>query len=189
MWLLLVSAFSKKMQGCVGRRKPAAGWSCSDDVTFFHYSLLSIQSPHFLLQISECTQATYKLIARGAVRVFVFVCVCRCLGQVTLGMHCPFVPSCSCASTRALSLIHTDLVKSDVKECCVPTSNSVCYLRRKCVFIWRCLGADGTEGVGVWGGGRVNLIWLRLVLWLEPRLGLQPSISNNYSLVELNASS
>lgn len=87
-------------------------WWCHS----FHYSLLSIQSPNFLLQILECIQATYKLIARGAVCMFVFVCVCRCLGQVTLGMHCPFVLSCSCASTRALSLIHTDLVKSDVKN-------------------------------------------------------------------------
>lgn len=49
----------------------------------------------------------------------VCVCVCGrvyvCLGQVTLGMHCPFVQTCSCARSRALSLIHTDLVNSDVK--------------------------------------------------------------------------
>lgn len=52
----------------------------------------------------------------SSVRVCVCACVCRCLGQVTLGMHCPFVLSCSCASARALSLIHTDLGKSDVKN-------------------------------------------------------------------------
>lgn len=42
-------------------------------------------------------------------------CVCKRLGQVTLGMLCPFVQTHSCARMTALSLIHPDLVNSDVK--------------------------------------------------------------------------
>lgn len=48
----------------------------------------------------------------------VHVCV-KSLGQRTLGMPCcslcPFVQTCSRARTRALPLIHTDLVNTDVK--------------------------------------------------------------------------
>ena len=50
--------------------------------------------------------------------VCVCVCMCACvsLGQGTLGMPlCPFVQTCSCARTRAFSLIQTDLVNTDVK--------------------------------------------------------------------------
>lgn len=49
-------------------------------------------------------------------RVHVCVQLCKSLGQGTLGMLlCPFVQTRSCARTRALPLIHGDLVNTDVK--------------------------------------------------------------------------
>lgn len=38
-----------------------------------------------------------------------------CLGQGTLGMLCPFVPTCSGARMRAFSLIQAHPVNTDVK--------------------------------------------------------------------------
>lgn len=46
----------------------------------------------------------------------VHACVCVRLGHGTLGMLLfPFVQTFSCARIRAFSLIHTDLVNTDVK--------------------------------------------------------------------------
>lgn len=107
---------------------------------FFHYSLLSIWSPNFLQQISESIQATYKLIAHVAM----CVCVCRCLAQVTFRMHCPFVQICSCNRTRAFSLIHTDVVNSDVKTAASQHLSLLFSLKKMCISLemswgrWKC---------------------------------------------------
>lgn len=61
-------------------------------------------------------------------------------------------------------------------------SNSVVFSSKENVYFF----GDVLKQMEMWG---IDLIWLRLMLWLDPRLGLQPSIFNNYSLVELNVSS
>lgn len=65
----------------------------------------------------------------------VCVCVCVCLGQVTLGMHCPFVQTCSCARSRDLSLIHTDLVNSDVKAAAGQHLILLFSLKKMCISL------------------------------------------------------
>lgn len=59
---------------------------------------------------------------------------------------CPFVQTCSCARTRAFSLIHADLVNSDVKTALGQNLILLFLVQRKCVFLWRCLEADGNVG-------------------------------------------
>lgn len=62
--------------------------------------------------------------------------MCVSLGQRTLGMLCPFVQTCSCARTRALSLIHTDLVNTDVKTAAGQHLNSVVFFSKENVYFF-----------------------------------------------------